>query len=318
MIEQNKIFTTECHAFNVDLASIYGIEEAIFINHFAFWVKHNSKNKKNIIDGKVWMYQTHEQILVHFPYFKNRSKIIRTIQSLIKQKVIEKKSFNLCKFDRTSWFTFLQPELFISDYKNIIPKKSAEETAPDECETEVDVKKVEFENELSDKSEMNNQKSRNQTIRKVGNELSYKVEDDEEDDVEDDKTYTYSKTQRRVASSSSVSVDLILGDLYKKVRLSQMQLDTLIKEIGEDKAKLWIEKLDGYMASSGKKYKDHLATLRNWIRSNADKEALQGENSHIAAHRINSKMCIEKGKPPSGYVPPSVNVFDDLESQGDL
>ena len=52
MSDQNKkeTFSTETHSFNVDIAKKYGIEEAIFINHFAFWIKHNTTNKKNLFD----------------------------------------------------------------------------------------------------------------------------------------------------------------------------------------------------------------------------------------------------------------------------
>ena len=112
-------FSPESHSFNISVAEKYGIEEAIFINHFAFWIKTNTKNKNNYIDGKVWMYQTYEEILHHFPYFKNKQKVIRTIQSLVDQKVLVKKSFNKCKFDRTNWFTFISPEIFVFNYKII-------------------------------------------------------------------------------------------------------------------------------------------------------------------------------------------------------
>lgn len=52
---------------------------------------------------------------------------------------------------------------------------------------------------------------------------------------------------------------------YKNVLLSDLELEKLKSEFPDD----WqerIERLSGYIASSGKKYKSHLATIRNWAR----------------------------------------------------
>lgn len=51
---------------------------------------------------------------------------------------------------------------------------------------------------------------------------------------------------------------------YKNVLLTDGEMETLRKEI-PDLDQL-IEELSSYMASSGKSYKSHLATLRNWAR----------------------------------------------------
>lgn len=53
---------------------------------------------------------------------------------------------------------------------------------------------------------------------------------------------------------------------YKNVLLSDLELEKLKSEFQDD----WqerIERLSGYIASSGKKYKSHLATIRNWARN---------------------------------------------------
>ena len=52
---------------------------------------------------------------------------------------------------------------------------------------------------------------------------------------------------------------------YKNVLLTDDELGKLKNEFPDD----WqerIERLSGYIASSGKKYKSHLATIRNWAR----------------------------------------------------
>lgn len=57
---------------------------------------------------------------------------------------------------------------------------------------------------------------------------------------------------------------------YKNVLLSDLELEKLKSEFPDD----WqerIERLSGYIASSGKKYKSHLATIRNWARKDKEK-----------------------------------------------
>lgn len=63
---------------------------------------------------------------------------------------------------------------------------------------------------------------------------------------------------------------------YLNVLLTDEEFETWKKE-----CPLWsnyIEKLSGYMKSSGKSYKSHLATLRNWYRR--DKEKAESEVTH--------------------------------------
>lgn len=42
------------HSFNTDLAKKYGIEEAIFIHNFQFWINHNIANNEKNYDGRTW------------------------------------------------------------------------------------------------------------------------------------------------------------------------------------------------------------------------------------------------------------------------
>lgn len=58
---------------------------------------------------------------------------------------------------------------------------------------------------------------------------------------------------------------------YNNVRLSDPELEKLQNEFPND----WqerINKLSGYMASTGKTYKSHLATIRNWARMEQDRQ----------------------------------------------
>lgn len=60
---------------------------------------------------------------------------------------------------------------------------------------------------------------------------------------------------------------------YKNVLLTDEDVDKLQEEFPED----WsgrIERLSEYIASTGKKYKNHLATIRSWSRKDADQKPI--------------------------------------------
>lgn len=57
---------------------------------------------------------------------------------------------------------------------------------------------------------------------------------------------------------------------YQNVLLSDQDIEKLKAEL-PDEYESYIERLSSYMASSGKSYKNHLATIRNWARRDKEK-----------------------------------------------
>jgi hypothetical protein len=57
---------------------------------------------------------------------------------------------------------------------------------------------------------------------------------------------------------------------FKNVKLSEGERKKLFERFGEKKAKDLIERLSRYIASKGKKYKSHYATMLNWERRDRD------------------------------------------------
>ena len=60
---------------------------------------------------------------------------------------------------------------------------------------------------------------------------------------------------------------------FKNVKLSEDEHKKLIERFGVKGTEEWIKKLDGYVASTGKKYKSHYHTILTW----ADKEKKEGK-----------------------------------------
>src|SRR5690606_23111234 len=107
------------HSFDPYLAREYGLEEAILIQHFQFWIQLNIEKNKNFHDGRYWTYQTHEDISAHFPYL-SKDQVNRTLRNLVEKKVIVKGNYNKTQFDRTSWYAFEDQENFLK-LKNKLP-----------------------------------------------------------------------------------------------------------------------------------------------------------------------------------------------------
>ena len=68
---------------------------------------------------------------------------------------------------------------------------------------------------------------------------------------------------------------------YQNVLLSDEEYEKLRNEFPHDHSER-IERLSEYIASTGKTYKNHLATIRSWARKDADKrKAENGKSGNV-------------------------------------
>ncbi len=97
-----------------------------------------------------------------------------------------------------------------------------------------------------------------ETFRKR-NETPTEIEVEEEIEIEKEKEiYKEKPTRHRYGE-------------YKNVLLTDKDLEKLKTEFPDDWEKR-IERLSAYMASTGKSYKNHLATIRNWARMQKERD----------------------------------------------
>ena len=93
------------HSFNIEVASIYGIEEAILVHNLYFWIKKNVANGKHYYDGRCWTYNSAKAFAEYFPYLSD-TKIYRVLSRLEENGFIIKGNYNKDKSDRTKWYSF--------------------------------------------------------------------------------------------------------------------------------------------------------------------------------------------------------------------
>lgn len=111
--------SSQHHTFDIELATEFGIEEALLIHHFQHWIRFNRTLKKNFIDGKTWSYQKREDIAAHFPYLTKKS-VRLTTEKLVARGVLVCKNFSEDKFKKTLWYAFNDEKRFIGNsFENI-------------------------------------------------------------------------------------------------------------------------------------------------------------------------------------------------------
>ena len=79
---------------------------------------------------------------------------------------------------------------------------------------------------------------------------------------------------------------------FGNVLLSEQELNKLKTRFGEE-ANSYIERLSNYIASSGKRYKSHYATILTWAEKDKQSEKLGGGNYADKSQRHPKQLCTE-------------------------
>lgn len=108
------------HSFSINVAQEHGIEQAILIHHFQYWVQFNKRKNsaRHFRDGCWWTYQTREEIKTHLPYLSEKA-IRWHCDKLIEKGILKKHNYNKSKIDKTLWYAFVHEEVFLGS-----PQKS--------------------------------------------------------------------------------------------------------------------------------------------------------------------------------------------------
>ncbi len=108
------LFYSMYHAFDVDVAKEYGVDEAIMIANFQFWISHNATNRKNYYDGKFWTFNSYKALSLLFPYFSEK-QIRRIVNSLVTNGILITGNYNDREYDNTTWYAFADEEKWLSE-----------------------------------------------------------------------------------------------------------------------------------------------------------------------------------------------------------
>ncbi len=108
------------HTFDVEIAALHGVDIAVLINNFRFWIGKNAANKRNWNDGRYWTHNTVKAFEDLFPYW-NGSKIKRLLKKMEDDGILVSGSFNRSGFDRTKWYAF--SDLWVEKFPELLGSK---------------------------------------------------------------------------------------------------------------------------------------------------------------------------------------------------
>ena len=102
------------HSFGIDIATEYGIEEALLLGYVYHWVCRNKEKGVNFHDGKYWTFDSRRALGEKFPYI-SPSKIYRAFNHLEKEGLLLTGNYNKIGRDRTTWYTLSEKGLSLFD-----------------------------------------------------------------------------------------------------------------------------------------------------------------------------------------------------------
>lgn len=93
------------HCFDIELATKYGLLEAILLNNLWYWIEKNKANEVNFYDGTYWTYNSTKAFKELFPYASER-QIQTALKKLKDEGIIRTGNYNQSAYDRTLWYAF--------------------------------------------------------------------------------------------------------------------------------------------------------------------------------------------------------------------
>ena len=113
------------HSFNVEVATKYGMLEAVLLENINFWVAKNKANEKNFYDGFYWTYNSITALSKLFPY-ASRATIFRALHNLEDDLLIIAGNYNKVASDKTKCFNFTKKgELLLNGTEACQPESNA-------------------------------------------------------------------------------------------------------------------------------------------------------------------------------------------------
>lgn len=95
------------HQFDVEIATLYGVNCAVILQNIYYWIKKNEANRENFHDGYYWTYNSTKALKELFPYLSKR-QIEVALAKLKDEGIIITGNYNPVKYDRTLWYAITE------------------------------------------------------------------------------------------------------------------------------------------------------------------------------------------------------------------
>ena len=114
------------YSFDERVAKEVGVNAAIILDKFTWWIRQNEANERNCHDGRYWTFNSTKALTSMFPFF-NAKQIGRILKKLIDDGYLLTGNYNSVAFDRTLWYTLSDKgEMLMQDEEMLFPKMGNE------------------------------------------------------------------------------------------------------------------------------------------------------------------------------------------------
>ena len=90
--------------FDSEVATKYGLREAILFQSICYWITRNKANEIAFYDGRYWTFNSVSAWSELYPFLTEK-QIRSTLDSLISQGLLIKGNYNKNPFDKTAWYS---------------------------------------------------------------------------------------------------------------------------------------------------------------------------------------------------------------------
>ena len=245
------------YQFDADFATLYGVDEAIFVHRIYYWVRQNRANDRHFIDGRYWTYDSMTALTSQDIFgFWSKRQLERIIKSCKDKGLILTADYNENRYNRPQWYTVTDKVLQF--YEGAV--KRSEDPAPEPLEAAPETVPTMAPNGDNGVPEPCRQSSPNRDV------LIGTIKRPLEDQLESESAPTPEKPEEEVTLTVPEDAVVVICGEFANVSIAKPQLDKLLEQWPENIVLQEIDALSCYMASKGKKYKNHYATLLNWLR----------------------------------------------------
>lgn len=229
------------YQFDTDIAALYGVDESIMIANLQFWIRKNEANGKHFHDGRFWTYNSLEAFTKLFPYWTAR-QVRRILKSLEEKGVIVTGNYNTSAYDRTTWYAF--GDSFLQKSQKHFTKSSNgnSETVTCNNDKEADIKP-------------DNKPNNNADGGLFGPEQEF-------------TPVTVSRPRRTAEPSACLFENSRFADF------NAFSAEFTAPEFADVDIVYYFHAVADWSAQKGKKMKDWIATARNFIRGDMEKNKL--------------------------------------------
>lgn len=95
------------YSFDEEVAKEVGVNCAVILDKFTWWIRQNEANERNFHDGKYWTFNSTKALTDMFPFY-NARQIGHILKKLVDNGYLATGNYNKVPFDRTLWYTLTE------------------------------------------------------------------------------------------------------------------------------------------------------------------------------------------------------------------